>query len=241
MPDRVRVFASGDGRPPSRRVLIAGVGVFVIAVLAAFFIGRSTAPSSPATVQAQRPGPPTGPGPSRVVSGVGVGYPDTEAGAVAALLADGQTLSDPRVLLDPRRRAQVLSLIATPRYAATFAGSGGQALAQAERQTALGRGLAAGAQTLFLGVPIAYRVVSYTPRRIRVIGYGVSVVANDQGLSPRATWATSTTDAVWQDGNWRVDAVSSSDGPTPAPTAAPSDAASFLSLLAGAHETHDAP
>src|SRR5579884_922426 len=111
MPDRVRVFASGDGPPPSRRVLIAGVVVFVIAVLAAFFIGRGTAPSSRATVQAQRPGPPTGPGPSRVVSGVGVGYPDTEAGAVAALLADGQTLSDPRVLLDPRRRAQVLSLI----------------------------------------------------------------------------------------------------------------------------------
>jgi hypothetical protein len=241
MPDRVRVFAGGDGSRRPGAAFLAGGLVVVALVVGAFFLGRGTAPSKPAVPRAQGSPPPSTPQPSRVVDGVPVGYPDTEAGAVAALLADGQTLSDPRVLLNPARRAQVLALIATPRYAATFAGSGGRALAQAERQTALGRGLAAGAQTVFLGVPIAYRVVSYTPQRIRVIGYGVSVVANDQGLSPRATWATSTTDAVWQDGNWRVDAVSSSDGPTPAPTAAPSDAASFLSLLAGAHETHDAP
>lgn len=241
MPDRVRVLASGDGPNRPRAAVLAGAVVVAALVVSAFFVGRATAPSKHAGPRAQGTPAPTGPGPSRVVDGVPVGYPDTQTGAVAALLADGQTLSDPRVLLNPTRRAQVLSLIASPRYAATFAGSGGQALAQAERRTALGRGLAAGAQTLFLGVPIAYRVVSYTPRRIRVIGYGVSVVANDQGLSPRATWATSTTDAVWQNGGWRVDAVSSSDGPTPASTAPPSDAASFLSLLAGAHETHDAP
>lgn len=145
------------------------------------------------------------------------------------------------MLLDPRRRAQVLALIATPRYAATFAGAGGQALAQAERQTALGRGIASGAETVFLAVPIGYRVVSYTPARIRVIGYGLSVVANDQGLSPRATWATTVTDAVWQDGDWRVDAASSTEGPTPAQTAPASDAASFLHTLAGARQVHHAP
>lgn len=241
MDDRVRVVADSSGGPPSRWGIVAAVVAAVVLLAVAFVVGRATAPAGRSQSHTQGSGARRPPGPSRIVDGVGVGYPDTEAGAVAALLADGQTLSDPRVLLDPRRRAQVLSLIATSRYAATFSGAGGQALAQAEQQTALGRGLASGAQTVFLGVPIAYRVVSYTPQRIRVIGYGVSVVANDQGLSPRATWATSTTDAVWQNGDWRVDAVSSSDGPTPAPTAPASDAASFLNALAGARETHDAP
>ena len=243
MDDRVRVISGDGGRAPSSRVavLAAAVVAAVAAVAIAFVIGRSTAPPGSSPRLPPAPAAPRPPGPSRIVDGVGVGYPDTEAGAVAALLADGQTLSDPRVLLDSRRRGQVLALIATSRYAATFSGAGGRALTTAEAQTALGRGLAAGAQTVFLGVPIAYRVVSYTPQRIRVIGYGVSVVANDQGLSPRATWATSTTDAVWESGDWRVDAVTSSDGPTPAPTASPSDSASFLSSLAGAHETHDAP
>ena len=241
MDDRVRVVAGGGSRPPSRWRVVAAVVVAVAALALAFVVGRSTAPAGTTQGHPPRSAVPQRPGPARVVDGVGVGYPDTESGAVAALLADGQTLSDPRVLLDPARRSQVLGLIATSRYAATFSGSGGRALATAERQTALGRGLATGAQTVFLGVPIAYRVVSYTPQRIRVIGYGVSVVANDRGLSPRATWATSTTDAVWQNGDWRVDAVTSSDGPTPAPTAAPSDALSFLNALAGARETHDAP
>lgn len=238
----MRVVSGGGGPRRSRAGLLAAAIVALALLVVAFVIGRATAPSSG---HAARPLPgvpaPTAPGPSRIVDGVGVGYPDTQAGAVAALLADGQTLADPRVLLDPRRRARVLALIATPRYAATFAGAGGRALEQAERQTALGRGIASGAQTVFLAVPIAYRVASYTPQRIQVIGYGVSIVANDQGLSPRATWATTVTDAVWQDGDWRVDSASSTDGPTPAPTAPPSDSASFLNALAGAQQVHHAP
>lgn len=200
-------------------------------------LGRTTAPAHHG---AARPGPPTPPGPARVVNGVGVGYPDTQPGALAALLADSTTLGNPSVLLDPRRRAQVLSLIATSRYAATFSGAGGQALAAA-RQGPLGRGLTSGAQTVYLAVPVAYRVVSYTAQAIRVAGYGVSVVGNDQGLAPRATWATTTTDAVWQNGDWRIDAVSTTDGPTPAVTSEPSSATAFLNALAGAQRVHDAP
>lgn len=241
MDDRVRVVSGHGGGPRSRPGLVAAAVVAVVLLAVAFIIGRSTAPGGHALHQFPGAPAPKQPGPSRIVDGVGVGYPDTQAGAVAALLADGQTLSDPRVLLSPRRRAQVLSLIATPRYAATFAGAGGQALAQAARQTALGRGIASGAETVFLAVPIAYRVVSYTSQRIRVIGYGVSVVANDQGLSPRATWATTVTDAVWQRNDWRVDAASSTDGPAPAQTATPSDATSFLNALAGAQQVHHAP
>jgi hypothetical protein len=56
---------------------------------------------------------------------------------------------------------------ATSRYAATFSGAGSYALAAAW-QGPLGRGLSAGAQTVYLAVPNAYRVASYTPQGIRV-------------------------------------------------------------------------
>lgn len=239
MGDRVRVVSGDPGGSPRARTLGMALGVVVI-VLAAFFVGRSAGPSHHAVTPAPRTvvqGPPE---PSRIVDGVGAGYPHTESGAVAALLGDGTTLGNPSVLLDPHRRAQVLSLIATSRYAATFSGAGGRALAAA-RQGALGRGLTSGAQTVYLAVPIAYRVVSYTPEAIRVVGYGVSVVGNDQGLAPRATWATTTTTAVWQGGDWRVDSASTSDGPTPALTSTPSDAVTFLDGLAGAHVVRDEP
>lgn len=241
MADRVRVVSAGAGGP-GRSLPLSVFVVVLFAIAGAFVVGRVTAPAQHSTrtvtTAVAAPGQPE---PSQVVDGVAVGYPHTQAGAVAALLADGQALADPRVLFDASRRGQVLSLIATASYAQTFAGSGGQALAQAEHQTLLGRGILDGAQTVFLSVPVAYRVVSYSPQAIKVVGFGVSVVANDQGLSPRATWATSTTTAVWQNGGWRVASATSADGPTPALTDQPSTASALLSALHGANEVHDAP
>lgn len=240
MSDPVRVFSDDPG-PSSRPRLLAGLAAVLAAVLVAFVVGRATAPATrPRSSTQPRPtiqGPPE---PSRVIDGVGVGWPHTRIGAVAALLADSAALGNPSVLLNARRRAQVLSLIATSRYAATFSGAAAQALAQA-RNSPLGEGLRSGAQTVYLAAPIAYRVVAYAPGAIRVVAYAVSVVGNDQGLAPRATWATSTTTAVWQNGDWRVDSASSSDGPTPALTSSPSDAVTFVGALAGSQLVHDEP
>lgn len=234
-------MSSGAGAP-GRSLPLAGIAFALVLVVAAFVVGRVTAPSHSSTrTLTTTVSSPSQPAPSKVVDGVAVGYPHTRAGAVAALLADGQTLSDPKVLLNPTLRSQVLSLIATSQYAQTFSGAGGQALVQAERNTPLGQGIRSGAQTVFLSVPVSYRVVSYSPQQVKVIGYGVSIVANDQGLSPRTTWATSTTTAVWQDGDWKVASASSSDGPTPALTAQPSSASAFLGALDGTQEVHDAP
>lgn len=238
MADRVRVVSSG-GSGPGRSLPIGLVAVALVAVVAAFVVGRVSAPSHHSTqTVTSTVSTPSQPSPSRVQDGVPVGYPRTKAGAVAALLTDGQTLSEPQVLFNASRRSQVLSLIATSAYAQTFAGS---ALSQAERQTPLGRGILAGAKTVFLAVPISYRVVSYSPDQVKVVSYSVSVVANDRGLSPRATWSTTTTTAVWQDGGWRVSSASSSDGPTPALTDQPSTATAFLGALSSQQAVHDAP
>ncbi len=240
MSDQVRVLSGGDGPSALRRWLPA-VGATLIALIAGLVVGRATAPDANTTTrQAPAPAAAATPGPSRVVSGVGVGYPRTRAGAVAALFSDSAVLGDPRTLLDASRRSRVLALIATDRYARTFQGRGGAALDQ-ERRGPLGRGLQTGAQTVYLASPIAYRVVSFTPDAARVIGWGVAVVGNDQGLAPRATWATSTTDAVWENGDWKIDAVSSQDGPTPALTSSPGAASAFLDRLGGLQGVRHAP
>jgi hypothetical protein len=94
-----------------------------------------------------------------------------------------------------------------------------------------------------LASPIAYRVLAYVPEAATVQGWGVSTVANDQGVAPQATWGTTVTTARWQDGDWKVDAVRSTDGPTPALAGGqrPSTAGDFLARLAGLEGVRHAP
>src|SRR6266702_3768962 len=77
-----------------------GLGAVVLAV-AAFGIGRWTAPASASGQQrATVSAPSGGPGPTRVENGVPVGYAHTQEGAVAAAtnyltVVDGQMITQP--------------------------------------------------------------------------------------------------------------------------------------------------
>lgn len=240
MSDRVRILA-GDGGGPGRPRTPIIVGAAILALVAlAFIVGRATAPDSD-MAQPTAP-PPTATGqPARHVGTVGVGYPRTRAGAVAATLNGGAALGDPRVLLDPARRPRVLDLIATDRYAKTFTGAGAAALRRAADQP-LGRGIRDGAQTISLTSPLAYRISAYDENAAKVVSWGVAVVGNDQGLTPTATWATTTTGLRWQDGDWKIDSASSIDGPAPGLDGQrPTDAGAFISALSGSQGVHHAP
>jgi hypothetical protein len=238
MGDQVRL-TPGGGQPRRSALTLGAALLALFALVVGLLIGRLTAPDDHGS---QSPAPrASAPGPSRMVDGVPVGFGHSRAGAVAALLSYSAVLGDPHTLLDPKRRAVVLRLIATDRYASTFQGRGGAALEQARRGP-LGQGLATGARTIYLASPIAYRVISYDGQTARIEGWGVSVVGNDQGLTPRASWATTDTLVRWQNRDWRIDSVQSQDGPTPALAGqGPSDAQSFLGRLAGTHGVRHAP
>jgi hypothetical protein len=234
-----RLRGTAGGGPPRRGPLTLGAALLtLLALIVGLLVGRLTAPDDRAN---QPPPRASGPGPSRIVDGVPLGYAHSRAGAVAALLNYGVVLGDPHTLLDRARRAMVLRLVATDRYASTFQGRGAAALEQARRGP-LGRGLATGARTIYLASPIAYRVISYDGRTARIDGWGVAVVGNDQGLAPSATWATTETVARWQDGDWKIDSVRTHDGPTPALAGQDaSDAQTFLGRLAGTRGVRHAP
>lgn len=238
-PDQPRVIASSGSHRPNPGWIALALGV-ALALIAGVLLGRATAPGGGSSLP--KPAPSNRPGPTRSVAGVPVGYPHTEAGAVAALLSYSVVLDNPEVLLSTARRKQVLAIVATARYARTFEGVGATALA-AVRNGPIGRGLASGAQTVFMASPIAYRVQSYTPAAAVVQGWGVSIVGNDRGVAPQATWGSTTTTAHWVDGDWKIDSVSSTSGPVPALAVGeqPSSASEFLSDLTGLQQPHDVP
>jgi hypothetical protein len=232
----VRVVARARERSAVGPTIWRLLGI-AAALLIGFTVGNATGgPDRMHTVA--RPGP----GPAREVAGVPRRFAHSREGAVAALLNYGATLGDPQILLNPSRRAQVLSLIATKRYAATFHGRYAAAL-EAVRRGPLGRGLAAGAQTAYLASPIAYRIVAYADAEAVVEGWGVAIVGNDQGQEPEATWGTTLTTARWENGDWRIDNVRSTAGPTPrlAPGQTPSVAGDFLARLSGLRGVRHAP
>ena len=213
------------------------IAAVVIAAVVGFLIGLAVDGAPP-----QRTVKDPGVGPHGSVPGVARGFARTERGAVAALLSHATALGDPRVLLDPRRRADVLSVVATPRYAATYTGRGAAAL-EATRRGPIGQSLAAGARTAYFGTPIAYRVVSYSATQALVEGWGVSVVGNADGVDPQATWGKTLTSLRWQNGDWRVDSVEAKDGPTPslADGQTPSSPADFFARLDGLRGVRHAP
>jgi hypothetical protein len=220
-----------------RRSRAATALAIAAALMVAAAVGRLTAPGPKAVAPQIRPLP--APRVRGVVAGVPVGYARTRAGVVAAMAAYGQALANPRVQLDDRRRRAVASVVGTERYARALKDA--EAVFAARRRSAVGQALRPGAHAVFLGLPIAYRVLSYDGSRAVIKSWGVAVVASDTGLEPRASWGTTTTTAVWQDGDWKVDDVRSRSGPVPAGTGTPSPAASFIDALAGMRALRHAP
>lgn len=193
----------GDTHPRGAALALA----VLIALLAGLLIGRASTPSE-AAVEAHLSS-----GPTRVQDGVPTGHPRTREGAAAAVASYQRAFADPAILAPDVMRRR-LEVVASPDYVQTMlaANSPGRELLA---RGPIGQGIRHGIQTLYAGVPIGYRIESFSPRRARLLTWGFTLLGNASAVEPRAYFGLTHTDLVWQGGDWKIAGTEASFGPTP--------------------------
>jgi hypothetical protein len=185
--------------------------LLILAALAlGLLAGRISASgqTSPATTN------PDSPGPTRqAVGGVGVGYANTRAGALAANAGYQQALAD-AAILRPGELRQRIEAMAAPGYAEAMIAAA-EPGARRLSQKALGTGLREGVPTAYFGVPVFYRVDSYSPQRAVIRSWGFTVVGNATVAEAGAYFGTSRMELAWVEGDWKIAATRAAFGPTP--------------------------
>lgn len=184
------------------------VALAVAIALLGFLIGRVSAPS---VVPPKAVFPSSGPTGKSV--GVGVGFSRTLEGAVLASGTYQQAFADTAILRpgELRRRIEV---VATPSFAPTMLAANERGTAQLA-QGQFGEGVRAGVQSVYLGVPVSYRVLSYSPSRAVIQTWGFTLLGNVTSVEPTAYFGLARTVLVWRDGDWKIADTRASFGPTP--------------------------
>ncbi len=190
-----------------RRVLAV-----IVAVVVGLLVGRISAPGSAPSppAAAESPGPT-----SEGVGGVGVGYAHTRDGAVAASARYQQAFADTAILRPAELRRRI-EAVATPDFAPAMLAANEPGAARLARG-ALGEGLRAGVPSAYFGVPVAYRVLYYSPRRALIQTWGFTVLGNATSVEPSAYFGLSRMELVWREGDWKIADTRASFGPTPRP------------------------
>jgi hypothetical protein len=193
----------GSG-PTWRALLLACVGALLVGLL----LGRSLSPSGP-----ERAAAPASAAAARSIAGVPVGFPQTAAGAAGAVASYQRAFATAAVLRPGVLRARI-EAVATADYAGAMLAAnspGAERLAMGP----LGVGLRRGVQTLYVAVPIGYRIESYRPGRARVLTWGFTLLGNASSVEPSAYFGLAHTEVVWMDGRWMIAETRAGFGPTP--------------------------
>jgi hypothetical protein len=198
------------GREPRKRkvhlavTVVAGVAAFLFGLL---FAQLSSGGEGPAGTGGD------GVGPSREAGGVGVGFAHSPAGAAAAVASYQRDFAETAILRPGvlRRRVEV---VATPGYATRMLAANSPG-ARRIGDGPIGVGAREGLQTLFVSVPVGYRVESYSRREATVLTWGFTLLGNAGAVEPGAYFGLAHTDLVWSGGDWKIGRVRSGFGPTP--------------------------
>jgi hypothetical protein len=145
----------------------------------------------------------------------------TRSGAVAAA-ARSITAFAGDVLLDPVRLHAIVARLASDSSRARLIETFEQASAQV--RTKLGADTVPRPVIVLRAVPVGYRVDRYSARHATVALWYVGIVGSGATVQPQESWRTETVSLAWDGGAWKVDAYSSTPGPTPAPAAAEAEA-----------------
>lgn len=223
--------------PPSRRTAILATLV-VVALVAGVLLLRFSSGSptgsdrsdSPLGAEAPRPTVAAGvAGPAGDAAGVAVGFSADEPGAVAAAVAYA-TASQRWLYFTDEEIEAAIAAIATPVAAPRLAEDVVADVSMAREQLAQSSG-----RIWWLVRPLAWRVDDYRDADARVSVWTVTILSAAGVAAPQSEFLTVTLDLAWVDGDWRVDAVRDTPGPTPitGPHDQPWDAEPFDRTLDG--------
>jgi hypothetical protein len=178
------------------------------AVLLGVVVGRLSAPSA-SSPKAVLPSP----GLTRERAGLRVGFARTREGAALAAGSYQQAFADKAILKPGVLRARI-EAVATPRFAPVML-QANQPGALRLRRGVFGQGVRAKVPSAYFGVPVGYRVLSYSPRRAIVQTWGFTLLGNVGAVEPSAYFGLARTVLVWMDGDWKIADTRASFGPTP--------------------------
>jgi hypothetical protein len=168
-------------------------------------------------------------GPSDKVEGVGVGFVQSEEGAVAA--ATNLILTHEQASNTDRANAnRANEILAADGSRSTLTAD------MAETWDTLHNSIATNGprnSSLFLRtVPVGHQVTRYAPERATIEVWTLTIVAAGGVLEPLANWETATVEVVWENEDWKVWSAVTSDGPTPAwAPAEPTETDAFLATV----------
>lgn len=216
----------------SNRSLLVGALMcvaLVVGVFAGFLIDSDESATSP---------PPTGenavsgPGPHDEVNGIPVGYARTEEGAVAAA-ANFVLLNGRDSFLDRDALSAAVSVLAAPAWRE-------QAIQEAHAgvQFVVGR---YGNDADLASSVLAYEVADFDVDEVEVNLWTVSVASGSGRPEVEEVWSLVTVGLTWSEGDWKVQALETSVGPSPVDLPATAPERSAESVMSSYDEINDAP
>lgn len=198
-----------------RAHLVAAIaGAVILGFVGGMALADGSASSQPAPAAPSSADVPvevarSAPGPTTARAGMPAGFAHDEAGARAAAMAHASA-SQRWLYLDDAGVEAAVAAIATPTAAPGLVRE-----VLAEVRTARESLSTAAGRVWWVVRPLAVRVESYTPDRARIAVWSVTVLSAADVALPQSDWLTVTVELVWLDGDWRVDAVTDTAGPTP--------------------------
>lgn len=153
---------------------------------------------------------------SRVVNGVPVGYPQTQNGAVAAAVNYELARSTATYFSDTATRHGILKAITTSGALSQELTSEDSAVQQFD--TSIGLNSSNASSFVARASALGTKVDNYSPTvatvEVWVCGL-VGITSSSSPLPVSASWDTYTLTLQWQDGDWKLSAISAAAGPTP--------------------------
>jgi len=215
------------------RLVVGGGAIAAMVVIGALLVAlgspdRGKASDSP--VDSVRPTVPVGvAGPVAEEAGLPAGFAHDRDGATAAAIAYATAPQRWLYFTDDEIVAAV-EAIATP-----VAGPRLSEEVVTDVRTARERLGESPGRVWWLVRPMAWRIESFTPDEASVSVWTVTVLSAEEVAAPQCEWITVTVDLAWIEGDWRVDGVRDTPGPTPmtGPGDQPWDAVPFDEALAG--------